>query len=457
MSLQDNVVYISPKLQEQMRVKARLDCYQRMLNETAPIEGVHCPRRWDSIACWPPTAAGVQAEQPCPDYINKFIVDENATKICKADGEWFISSETNHTWTNYSQCISTANPEVPSQLLVDHVPNLLILANVGYALSIVMLLVAVILMLYFKKLHCPRNTVHINLFVTFILRAVLSFLKENLMVQGVGLPQDVHTDKHGMLAFNHQGTHWECKLLMTVYMYILGANCTWIFVEGLYLHMLIFMAVFSENSSVAQYIAIGWFSPLLFVIPWVVVRATLDDFMCWNVYTNKNYFWIIRGPLTFLMVVNFLFFLNIVRVVFTKMSTGTAMEARGQRYRKMAKSTLVLIPLFGIHYMVFIWIDPSRASDVVELVWLYFEMFFNSFQGVFIALLFCFFNGEVRAEVKKSWQRYQLRRGGASFNLHSRDRSFMNTSTTYVSPPDKTDYQNATEMDTLTVNGHRGP
>ncbi|ELU03692.1 hypothetical protein CAPTEDRAFT_34226, partial [Capitella teleta] len=371
--------------------------------------GLHCPRRWDSIACWPPTAAGDVASQPCPDYVNKFRVNEFSSKICTEEGEWFVSPETNQSWTNYTQCIRLRSFVCNHMFqLQDHVPNLLILANVGYALSIAMLVVAVILMLYFKKLHCPRNTVHINLFVTFILRAVLSFLKENLMVQGVGLPQDVNTDKHGMLAFNHQGTHWECKLLMTVYMYILGANCTWIFVEGLYLHMLIFMAVFSENSSVAQYIAIGWFSPLLFVIPWVVVRATLDDFMCWNVYTNKNYFWIIRGPLTFLMVVNFLFFLNIVRVVFTKMSTGTAMEARGQRYRKMAKSTLVLIPLFGIHYMVFIWIDPSRASDVVELVWLYFEMFFNSFQGVFIALLFCFFNGEVRAEVKKSWQRYQL-------------------------------------------------
>ena len=43
----------------------------------------------------------------------------------------------------------------------------------------------------------------------------------------------------------------------------------------------------------------------------------------------------------------------------------------------------------------------------------------------------------MQGEVKKSWQRYQLRRGGASFNLHIRDRSFMNTSTTYVSPEER--------------------
>lgn len=42
-----------------------------------------------------------------------------------------------------------------------------------------------------RKLHCPRNTIHLNLFASFILRASVSFMKENLLVSGLGFPSDV--------------------------------------------------------------------------------------------------------------------------------------------------------------------------------------------------------------------------------------------------------------------------
>jgi hypothetical protein len=45
----------------------------------------------------------------------------------------------------------------------------------------------------------------------------------------------------------------------------------------------------------------------------------------------------------------------------------------------MAKSTLVLIPLFGVHYVLFVGL-PDSVSPNAELVKLYYEMFFNSFQ-----------------------------------------------------------------------------
>jgi 7 transmembrane receptor (Secretin family) len=45
---------------------------------------------------------------------------------------------------------------------------------------------------------------------------------------------------------------------MTLFNYALTANYAWIFVEGLYLHTLLFVAVFSETSSVRLYIALGW-------------------------------------------------------------------------------------------------------------------------------------------------------------------------------------------------------
>lgn len=48
-------------------------------------------------------------------------------------------------------------------------------------------------------------------------------------------------------------------------------------------------------------------------------------------------------------------------------------------FRKLAKSTLILIPLFGVYYLAFIAV-PVCMEPMLEVIWLYTEMFFNSFQ-----------------------------------------------------------------------------
>ncbi|XP_017165384.1 pituitary adenylate cyclase-activating polypeptide type I receptor-like [Poecilia reticulata] len=65
--------------------------------------------------------------------------------------------------------------------------------------------------------------------------------------------------------------------------------------------------------------------------------------------------------------------------------------------RRLAKSTLFLIPLFGMHYTVFAFL-PENTGVAARL---YIELGLGSFQGFVVALLYCFMNGEVQAELRK--------------------------------------------------------
>lgn len=48
--------------------------------------------------------------------------------------------------------------------------------------------------------------------------------------------------------------------------------------------------------------------------------------------------------------------------------------------RKLLKSTLVLMPLFGVHYIVFMAMPYTDVSGILWQVQMHYEMLFNSFQ-----------------------------------------------------------------------------
>ncbi|NWX80581.1 GLR protein, partial [Alca torda] len=75
---------------------------------------------------------------------------------------------------------------------------------------------------------------------------------------------------------------------------------------------------------------------------------------------------------------------------------------------RLAKSTLTLIPLLGIHEVVFAFITDEHAQGTLRYVKLFFDLFLSSFQGMLVAILYCFVNKEVQAELLKRWQRWKL-------------------------------------------------
>lgn len=68
-----------------------------------------------------------------------------------------------------------------------------------------------------------------------------------------------------------------------------------------------------------------------------------------------------------------------------------------------------MIPLFGVYYILVVF-PNEQVDDTTSFAVLIVEMFFNSYQGLFIATLLCFTNAEVRTEIRKCWSRFALRR-----------------------------------------------
>lgn len=63
--------------------------------------------------------------------------------------------------------------------------------------------------------------------------------------------------------------------------------------------------------------------------------------------------------------------------------------------RKSVKAAMVLLPLLGITNALVMIKAPLDRSAVEFALWSYSSHFLTSFQGFFVALLYCFLNGEV--------------------------------------------------------------
>ncbi|XP_037792763.1 secretin receptor-like [Penaeus monodon] len=360
--------------------------------------GVFCATTFDDVYCWPRTPADTVVTIPCPQYVQGFKHMSEASRYCTREGSWFKLGGSNKSWTNYSQCSPTMVVADPVNVLYTWAPVVRTMSCVGYSVSLATLIVAFGVLACVKRLRCPRNTLHMHLFFSFICRALGALARDQYGAVGNQEPlQD--------------GGTWGCRLFTSLWQYFILANYAWILMEGLYLHNLIFLALFTDNSAITLYIVLGWGLPLLLVLGWVTARLLVENTLCWLTNTQPWVFWtFIRGPITVSIVVSFTLFLNIARELLLKIRSSTTPESRKYRYRRWARSTLVLVPLFGVHYAALLGFTYFMGKNhTIELIWLFTDQFFASFQGFFVATLYCLLNAEVRSELRKIWHHWRMK------------------------------------------------
>ncbi|NXD77493.1 PTH1R protein, partial [Halcyon senegalensis] len=421
-----------------------------------------CLPEWDGIVCWPEGVPGKVVAMPCPEYIYDFNHKGHAYRRCDLNGSWELVPGNNRTWANYSECAKFLTNETREREVFD---RLYLIYTVGYSISLGSLTVAVLILGYFRRLHCTRNYIHMHLFVSFMLRAMSIFVKDAVLYSGSALEEMERISEEDLKSITEappadKSQFVGCKVAVTFFLYFLATNYYWILVEGLYLHSLIFMAFFSEKKYLWGFTLFGWGLPAVFVTAWASVRATLADTECWDLSAG-NLKWIIQVPILAAIVVNFILFINIIRVLATKLRETNAGRCDSrQQYRKLLKSTLVLMPLFGVHYIVFMAMPYTDVSGILWQVQMHYEMLFNSFQGFFVAIIYCFCNGEVQAEIKKSWSRWTLaldfkRKARSGSTTYSYGPMVSHTSITNVATRGALALHLNTRLIPGTLNGHR--
>ncbi|XP_043922000.1 vasoactive intestinal polypeptide receptor 1 [Protopterus annectens] len=345
-----------------------------------------CSRMWDNVSCWEPADVGTIVVKPCPIFITILSgTDGNVSRNCTDKG-WSDMYPPSYLFACEYHLNST---ETEEKGLYDSVK---IGYTVGHSLSLISLTVAMIILCLFRKLHCTRNYIHMHLFMSFILRAIAVFVKD------VVLYERGESDHCSMGSAG-------CKAAMVFFQYCIMANFFWLLVEGLYLHTLLVISFFSERKYFWWYILIGWGAPSLFTTAWAVTKHYKEDVSCWDIIVSE-YWWIIRAPVLVSILVNFVLFICIIRILVQKLHSPDVGRSESSHYLRLAKSTLLLIPLFGVHYIMFAFF-PDNFKVHVRLI---FELILGSFQGFFVAVLYCFLNGEVQGEIKRKWRRWHLER-----------------------------------------------
>ncbi|XP_077385327.1 glucagon receptor [Festucalex cinctus] len=386
--------------------KLYMDECERNNSRTPPSTVLVCNRTFDKYACWPDGLPNTTVSVSCPWYLPWYHKVQHGLvyQECDANGQWL-------TMKNTSECDSSG----PSQQYYGHIR---IMYTVGYSLSLVALVLALSILIFFKKLHCMRNNIHMNLFASFILRALSILIKDALMEANIA-SQDLSRDQEqgfsraamspvDLLVDNEITV--SCRVAAVMMQYSILANSYWLLVEGIYLHNLLVITVFTERNYFQIYLCIGWGTPLLFLVPWVIAKYLYENHECWGQNINMNYWWIIRSPILVAVVINFLIFIHIIKILVSKLR---AHQMRYTDYKfRLAKSTLTLIPLLGIHQVVFIYVTDEATETTIglRLTKLVIDLFFSSFQGLLVAILYCFVNKEVQSEVLKKWKRWKLGR-----------------------------------------------
>lgn len=370
----------------------------------------YCPPQWDGVAaCIPSAPRGEIAVLPCIKFYDDkngtkdyFDTSYNITKVCLDDGSW-------NNFTNYEDCLNNIINPFDWEIFI---------FLLGYSVSIISLLFAIFIFMYFREMKCLRHKIHLNLFLS-VLTANLDWII-------------IYAVQHFLIEYHKDAdvrtiSTINC-ILHVLLRYFQLTNFFWMFVEGLFLFLQV-QASFSVGRLKLRHCAsVGWGAPLVLTLIWtLLIYCQSQTQVSGHINTSvlgcpfvidprsksaKLYerygLYTYTVPVCLLLAANFVFSIWIMGVVISKLRSNDVHHTTQNINLRAAKALIIIVPLLGITYLVTI-VGPSTSSSTLATIFILTRTGLLSFQGFFITLPYCFLNGEVCTMIKTHWDRWRDR------------------------------------------------
>ncbi|CAF3993840.1 unnamed protein product [Adineta steineri] len=417
---------------------------------------LYCSALFDNL-CWPQTPANHSVTISCSTLAmqgvdsSKFI-----TRDCLSTGQWSPVSYQpcvyGDVWDLMMTFYISRTPE-QRKAYTDILQAVRIIEFVGLSVSFISVLVSLIIFFTLKSLYCSRTKIHINLLSAIFIQIVARIVNYGIQMKQSNssshvIPMICHADgsvsspKISSVLIN------MCPLIVIFLQFSISSMFMWMLCEGIHLNNVLTVSVFKNHFKSYYFYILGWVLPLCITLSWSIIMFIKErDRKCWANYNYLKYYWIIDGPRYAVMIINFIFLLNIIRVLLIKIKEGSEKQIRSDLYRKKyshthshgiltnlksfvlrkhhrtsmntkfvkkaVKAAIFLLPLLGITHMLETFVSPDDQSIPLFALYCSVTYFLVTFQGFFCSLLYCFLNTEVRETLSRrlkttqAWSRWK--------------------------------------------------
>ncbi|XP_059494318.1 adhesion G-protein coupled receptor D2 [Stegostoma tigrinum] len=254
------------------------------------------------------------------------------------------------------------------------------LTLIGCTISLCALVVTLILFSVVGVPKSDRMTVHKNLICALVAAEALLVASDSARTNQVA-----------------------CSIVTAMLHLLFMAAFAWMLVEGILLWSKVVTVNISEEKRMKYYYLIGWGFPVFIVA--ITLATTGDKYIadnhCW-LNIQSEIIWAFVGPVLFSLTINTFVLLRVVMITIASSQRHSMMLASDSTLAQRVlsqiwtaiKPVVILLPVLGLTWFCGVLVH-------FNIVLAYIFVVLNSFQGLYIFLVYGVYNSEVRNAIKR--------------------------------------------------------
>ncbi|CAN0432762.1 unnamed protein product [Rangifer tarandus platyrhynchus] len=335
------------------------------------------------------------------------MIGENEKSLCVYWDEPVWSNEGCHViFYNGTQTVCSCSHLSTFAILMASVelkedPVLTMITHVGLSLSLLCLLLAALTFLLCRPIQNTSTSLHLQLSICLFLAYLLFF---------TGITR---TEPEVL-----------CKVIAGVLHYLYLAAFTWMFLEGLHLFLTV------RNLKVANYTSAGRFKkrfmyPVGYGVPAVIVAVSAainpqgygTAKHCW-INIEKGFILSFLGPISAVILINLIFYSITLWILRDRLSSLNKDVSKIQNTRMLTFKAIAQLFLLGCSWCLGFFLAELIKEPIRSIIAYAFTIT-NVLQGVYIFLVHCLLNQQVRDEYVKWVRRMNKKTESDSYILSS--------------------------------------